>query len=333
MSKTDPTLPLDIKKNLGLQPWTMILGIAFAGFYNLFPLLIGGLSLDAFLNGAGLWTFLGLTAMTVTLFVVLRNPSQLTIDQTGVTLKSKRTDIFVTWSDVAHVTSVNNAVRIELKGRPEEDGVLIPEGFGLPPARLTPVLRDAVERWGGTPAGESTSTAPPGLAKTSLRDSMRRTFMVLGAIYGLLIVGVVVWQVADYGKTSRLKAHGVRANAAVVRIYTDQCGRHGCNLNVEYAYSTNSGQTFHGYGYLTSDDNLDDEDYKFAKTHSTVPIVFDVSAPKLSALNFRDRVFTQDSISWRLQFIALIAGLFAAAGAVVAVPLLLAYRKALKNAP
>jgi hypothetical protein len=95
MSKNDLVLPLDIKKNLGLQPWTMILGIAFAGLYNLLPLFIGGLSLDAFLNGAGVWTFLGLTAMTITLFVVLRNPSQLTIDQTGITFKTKRSNVFV----------------------------------------------------------------------------------------------------------------------------------------------------------------------------------------------------------------------------------------------
>jgi hypothetical protein len=224
-------------------------------------------------------------------------------------------------------------VRVELKGRPEEDGVLIPEGFGLSPAHLTPVLRDAVARWGGTQAGNSTSVAPQGLAKTRLRESMRRTFMFLGAVYGLLIAGIVIWQVADYSKTSRLRSHGVRANAAVVRIYAADCGRHGCNLNVEYAYRAKGGQVLHGYDFLTSDDNLENKDYLYAKTHSTVPIVFDITEPSVSSLNFNEVVFRRDDISWRLQVFGLIVGLLAAGGAIVLVPLWIVYQRALKKAP
>jgi hypothetical protein len=67
----------------------------------------------------------------------------------------------------------------------------------------------------------------------------------------------------------------------VVRIYTGDCGKHSCSINVEYSYSTPSGRVLRGIGYLASDDEPNDPDYVYAKSHATIPIVVDERKPSL----------------------------------------------------
>jgi len=330
------TLPIHVKKNIGLSLWPLIVGAAIVALSQLAPIVGGHLSFDAMLQGSAIYIVIGISAFCVFLYFFLRNPSQLTIDHAGVTLLSGKTRSIVAWPDIARVTPTNGQVRIEIKGRPEEEGVLISDGFGLKANQLTTVIRDGVARWGAAPSGDAfaspRSVSPEGGGKAAALAGMRRATLLMGFMALAMIIGMTIWQIADYAKSVQLEKHGVRTNAEVVRIYTADCSRDSCSLNVEYTYTTPSVKTLHGFGYLAREENSHDPDYLYAKSHRTIPIVFDANHPETSALNFNDRVFRPVSLVSRLEFIVMILGLLLAGFGAVLVPLLIALRWQIRKA-
>ncbi len=334
MTDAKPRLPLHIKKNIGVRPWAILPGIVIVLVLQLAPMIASKATLEDMLHGSTIYIVLGVLVFAALITYFVRIPSQLDIDQSGIQLISKKTHYILAWPDIAHATPIPGAVRVEIKGRPDEEGVLISERFGVKSADLTALIREGMERWGASPSSgvalSPRTTLPPGGGKAASVAGLRRMLFFIGAGALAMILGVVVWQGADYFKTTQLRAHGVRTEGTVVRIYTSGCGKRSCSLDVEYAYSTPDGRRLRGFGYLTSDDDLQDPDYLYAKSHRTIPIVFDATHPETVETNFRDWVFRRDALGMMFTIIGIFAGVVAVIFSIIAGSIVLAIRKASK---
>jgi hypothetical protein len=319
------------EKNTGFGIGHLVTSLAILSVSPGWPLPSSQLSWAAILQGSSFWVMLSLSALFVVLYFLLRNPSHLTIDESGVSLRSRWLSYALAWSDIKHVTPINGSVRIVPTGLPDDEGVMISKRFRLKEAQLIAILREGMARWGGEPSGAAVFLPESGRTAIT-RFAMRQLMWLMGIIALGLFTYIVIWQMGDHAKTLQLQKHGVQADAAIVRIYKADCSQHGCSINVEYAYSTTDGNNLHGHAYLTGDDNLGDPDYLYAKSHRTIPIVFDATHPEVSALNFKNRVFRSDTLVGRLGIIAFMLVLILISVGIVLVPVLIALRWQIRKA-
>lgn len=322
-------LPYTVRKNTGFGGWQTLLGVVFAVIY----------ASQDFINRPGplnekaptLILPAMILAVSAFLFVVLRNPTQLTIDQSGVGYVSRRLRYLIAWADITGVTTLNKASRIEVKGAAAGEGVLLPGTLGGDSKRLSALLQEGLARWGagGAVSVTSHSEVSGDVGNVAAIKLMRQMLLGFTALGGAIIVGLGVFAVSHALRDQYLHDHGVRADAEVVRIYNSSCDRHGCAKRVYYAYRSTDGRTFHGDQYLTTDRHLDDPDYNYVKSHPTIPVAFDPAKPSVSELNIQDSVFTDknyiDGALWRWGIVSIIiAGIFS----LICVPLALGLRGA-----
>jgi hypothetical protein len=328
MTDEPVALPLRVRKNLGVRPWQPILICpAVLPFIGEIAGPGGPLSAHPMTLIAPLLIGIALVA----LYVFGRNPSELTIDQTGVTYVSRRSRLFVAWADVDRITTLEANVRVELKGRPEKEGVMIPGAFLKRAATLSGALRAGLARWGGPTSGRTHSQLPPGAGRDLAAQGSQRFRKIFMTIYPIAVGVVVIVVAATLGlpalNDSRLKAHGVRAQATVVRIYSGACGRSVCRRRLEYAYKAPDGRTLYGFSDI-GDEGDNDADYVYARTHSTVPIAIDSANPSISDLNIGDSVFRNDTSGFMLIITGLVCLSIVASSSLIAFFLLRSLRKA-----
>ena len=223
-------------------------------------------------------------------------------------------------------------VRVELKGRPEKEGVMIPGAFLKRAATLSGALRAGLARWGSPASGRTHGQLPPGAGRDLAAQGIQRFRKIFMTIYPIAVgVGVIVLA-ATLGlpalNGSRLKAHGVRAQATVVRIYSGACGRSVCRRRLEYAYKTSDGRTLYGFSNIGDEGDTNDADYVYARTHSTVPIAIDAANPSISDLNIGDSVFRNDTSGFMLIITGLLCLSIVASSSLIAFFLLRTLRKA-----
>lgn len=129
----------------------------------------------------------------------------------------------------------------------------------------------------------------------------RQVFALLSFVMLALFLAMTAGDFAEYRRLVAIQQHGGRAEADVVRIYTDGCGRSSCSIDVEYRYALPTPPLatpvqVTGYGYLTSDRHPDDARLVHARDSGHVPIAYDTRNPQVSAINFDDGVFKDDHL-------------------------------------
>ncbi|HEY1926070.1 MAG TPA: hypothetical protein VGG92_01270 [Caulobacteraceae bacterium] len=321
-------LPLWVRKNLGVKPWQPIMICPAAlPFIGEIAGPTGPLSAHPMTLIAPLLIGISMVA----LYVFGRNPSELTIDQTGVTYVSRRSRLFVAWADVDRITTLEVNVRVELKGRPEKEGVMIPGAFLKRAATLSGALRAGFARWGGQASGQTHSQLPPGARRDLAAQGSRRFRKIFMTTYPITVGVVVIVVAASLGlpalNDSRIKAHGVRAQATVVRIYSGACGRSVCRRRLEYAYKASDGRTLYGFSDIGSEGDTN-ADYVYARTHSTLPIAIDAANPSISDLNIGDSAFRNETSGFMLIITGLLCLAIVASSSLIAFFLLRTLRKA-----
>lgn len=310
MAKTPASLPLHVKKNVGVDGWMALVLLGAVLLVTGAPLLAAPpTSLQMAASSTNVIVLVSMVGVVIAVTVFGRSLGQLDIDSGGVRVAVRRNRYVYAWRDIAQVTPGKNGVRVDLRNRTEAQNRLntISPRFGVPPDQLAALLREGVSRWGGTTAAEPSLAPGDDPAKQYARASRLIVSVVAGAM-ALVFAGVVAWQVSDYFKTVRLQKAGERAQASVVRIYRDSCSRDGCSINVQYRFQV-GGKAYDGFAYLTSDENLNDPDYQYAMREHMVPIAFDPADPARSDLNFRDWVFQQDPLKMLLTLVGLIGGI------------------------
>lgn len=121
---------------------------------------------------------------------------------------------------------------------------------------------------------------------------------IIGAIlFSFSAIGLV-WSDHD---AIGISQHGQRVEAQVIDIYTETCRKRSCGIEVKYAFKPLPGRIGPsiqetGHGYIGDSRYPDSHDITYAKTNHTVPIAYDSFDPKISALNFRDRIFRTDYV-------------------------------------
>jgi hypothetical protein len=111
--------------------------------------------------------------------------------------------------------------------------------------------------------------------------------VVVFAIAALLIIGVGVVGVNRFRDDLSLRAHGVRLAADVERVYLS--GHKPSGWNIAYRYrvvrGASAGNTLRGHGSATP------AQAAAARRTGMVPVVYDSTSPRRSALNFDGAVF------------------------------------------
>lgn len=318
MASAPPALPVHIRKNIGADARTLLGALGLVLLVQGLPLLASGRQLgETLLHSGTTWVLLLMAALVTAMLVVFRNVSTLDIDRDGVRVASKKTQYFYAWTDISQVVCLKTGVRLEVKGLSDAQNSynVISSRFGIKPDDLATLIRDGVGRWGlQTAPTRSCSVTPGNDVKAASMGALKRIVMVQGLIFGCVFVGLVVWQITSYNKAAELQRHGVKTEASVVRLYNDLCGRHGCDMSVEYEFQAGDGKTYHGYASLAGDDYRDDPDYQYAVRQRTVPVAFDSTDPNRSDLNFRNSVFSGNPLSLALTMIAVFVGIMIVVG-------------------
>jgi hypothetical protein len=315
-------LPLRVRKNVGIKIWHLLFAMLF-----LVPYSLG----DIIGPSGPIWTHLSTLAVplaVLALFVVLiifgRNVSELVIDDAGVTYVTRRTRLFMAWGDIERVTTLDRSVRVELKGRPEDEGVQIRAALLKKPTRLAEALRAGLARWGGSTARQGRSQLPAGAGKAQTAQTLRVFLITYATCMAIGMLVVATFLIGNALKGSDLRAHGVRMQGKVERIYIGTCARSGCRRKVEYAYTAPDGRVLHGIADLGNESNVDGPNYVYVRSHATVPIAVDPAHPSISDLNVNDSAFGSDTLGITLILVGVLCLGMIGTGSLIGIPL---YRK------
>jgi hypothetical protein len=310
-------LPIDIEKDIGVGASTLLGGGLLGIFWVTLPLLFGRepwtnilFHSDATFVGPGLLILLPV------IYLLGRNPGELEISAQGIrvaTAKSGRW--FYAWGDIESADATSGSVKLLLKGRSDEQNRynIIPRRFGLKPSELSSIITDGIARFGDANWSSQKTVAPGDDLPAALMRSVKQMLRIYGFILGVFFAVIVVWQALDCMKRLDLQKNGRAIVANVIRIYTSGCGKRGCSLDVEYAFTPeptagNARMEYRGYEYIGSSRSPDAPNLIYAKTYRAVPIVYDVNRPTTSSLNFRNRIFEQDPVSAMFKLLGIFAG-------------------------
>jgi hypothetical protein len=290
--------PIKIEKKVGFKPLNALLVLAVVGVFTIGPSLASGIGLlDVLTHTTSGVIFIGVVLFMGFLAAVGQRRGSLTIDSSGIDVWYGKTHSFYAWGDIVGLDVVRAGVQVSLKGRSNDQNQynLIVAGFAKNATDLRRLLNEGREKYGQDgPSGRSIAVGD------DLRAARMKTLRLMAAaLIGLpvlFLIGFLVWQASDAMKIADLQKYGRRADAAVLKVFTADCGRHGCSTDVQFRYTPNgSNRVFTGIQYLASDRDSDDPDLVYARSHNTVPIVYDSRNPSSVALNFDDRVFGNHS--------------------------------------
>ncbi len=239
---------------------------------------IGALFLVLAIAGAALW-----------------RAATLSITSGGVDYRIGKQAYFYGWHDLERIDLARSGPKLIVRGMSDlRNGYnIIPAAFGVSAERLTAVLRDGLTRYGAVPPADASPTLAQGsdAAAIDARSYFAVVkFCALMGAFGTLALAFNV--VPTYRQVALLQAHGQRAAAHVVRFYTDGCGRSGCSTDVEYQYPVwvaGERLLMHGHAFIAGKSY--DPDLRLARSLGIVPIVYDVTNPASSALNYADHVY------------------------------------------
>jgi hypothetical protein len=340
-ASSSTALPMRIEKDLGIGPLALFGGVLWFIFLTALPLLFQKQDAlgDVLFHSSSIIFVLGALILAPVVYLLSRNPGELEISVQGVGVATKKSGCwFYNWGDIDRVVETPKGVRLLLKGHSEEQDSynLISSGFGLKPSELSSIISDGINRFGASGWHSSIKTVSPAddLPATRAR-SVKQTLWLLGIVFGGIFAATAIWQVWDCMKGLDLQKNGRSAQARVIRTYTSSCRKHGCSINVEYAFTPEpapgSPRTeYRGYEYIADSRRPNDPDLSYAKTYGTVPIVYDVNRPSVSGLNFRNRVFEKNPVSLMFEILGILGGIegFVLAGILAAlVPTLWKARK------
>jgi hypothetical protein len=322
------SLPIRIQKDIGISVSTLFYaGLVTIGFSAWPALFDRGASLDILFHSGSTYITLGLLILLPVIYFLTRNPGELEISAQGIRVATAKSgNWFYAWSDIEDTDANTNGINLLLKGRSDEQNGfnLISAGFGIKPAELSAIIADGVKRFGAHASSQKT-LAPGDDLRAARMGSAKSVLRIYGFILGGAFLAIVVWQAWVYMKNTDLQRHGRAINASVVRIYESTCGKRGCSIDVEYAFTPepapgNPQVEYRGYAYIADSRSPNDPDLVYARTYRTVPIVYDVDKPTISSLNFGNRILARDpasamriSLEFFLGILAVVAVIFLAA--------------------
>ena len=338
--KFDPaaprTWPVQIDKQIGASPLIVLWAPAIGAVFLMGPSLAAGLSLpDVLLHTSSGVILGGVLLFLAALVFTTRKRGRLTIDASGIDVWTGKIHAFYAWADITGLDVVKAGVQVALKGRTTEQNQynLIAASFVGNAAKLRALLTEARAHF-GEGSGQAGRSISPG---DDLRSARLRACKLIAAIVipiPVVLFGCIfVWQLSDYLKTVDLQKYGRRGEGAVVRIFTADCGKSGCSLDVQFRYAPEgAAQPLVGIERIASDRDSDDPDLVYAKTHGVVPIVYDARKPGVVALNFRERVYRNASRTF-----AMMMGVMSVIMGIVLIPMLILvgwyYARAVRTPP
>jgi hypothetical protein len=121
---------------------------------------------------------------------------------------------------------------------------------------------------------------------------------------------------------ANLRAHGVSTQARIVREFIGDCSKHGCSTELEYSF-TPRGASKPASGFADEGDvrHHHRDEYEYAISRNTLPIVYDPTDPSVSKSNWNNRILNPSSSNWAQTLIELLAGLLFIVVAIIGVAL------------
>jgi hypothetical protein len=313
-----PSLPIRIEKDIGPKASTLFGSFLVAAFVTTLPgLFQRGALADVLFHSNSTLINAGLLVLAPLLYLWSRRRGELDISAQGIRVATKSGHWSYGWADIERAAEARTGVKLILKGRSDEQNLynLIPNGFGLKPSLLCAIIADGINRFGADGPRSSIKTFAPA---DDLQAARTRSVMLLLKVYGVMFGGlfaaIIVWLTIDCVKELDLQKNGRPIEAAVTRIYTSGCGRSGCGLSVEYTFTPEPVRggpriEYRGYESIGSDRRPNDPDLIYARTNRIVPIVYDAIRPKISSLNFRNRIFERKPVSDMFHLLGIFGGI------------------------
>ncbi|MDY0959881.1 hypothetical protein SOM26_14395 [Sphingomonas sp. CFBP8993] len=137
---------------------------------------------------------------------------------------------------------------------------------------------------------------------------------IIGAIVVIAEAWIIIPTILDQKLAADLVAHGVAANAQLVRSFTAGCGKAACTQKVVYRF-TPRGQSQSVEGRLSlSTSHRDHEQYDYVTATNVVPILYDARDPSRAMFFWRDEIANRASPRKMWGFVLVINLIFFAAG-------------------
>ena len=131
-------------------------------------------------------------------------------------------------------------------------------------------------------------------------DDLLKAFPVL-ALIGF--AAFAVYEIHSSQALTEIQQHGQRTTATILDLYEDSdgCEKHrGCNIKAKYQFTpvagAGSSQPVTGYAVLGNSGGLNNPWLRYAQSHHTIPIAYDVTNPSNSTENFDDAAFTVNHV-------------------------------------
>jgi len=119
-----------------------------------------------------------------------------------------------------------------------------------------------------------------------------------GTLVSLFVLGmaaILFFCSGSYRLAVDLSAHGIPAQAHLVRQFTEGCSKNGCVTGLEYSFVP-KGRAEPVLGFVSVGDVRQNHDvYDYAMSTGTVPILYDQTNPSRSMVYWRDQIQRQAS--------------------------------------
>ena len=138
-----------------------------------------------------------------------------------------------------------------------------------------------------------------GLAGMQRRaDAGRSPWLVYWAMWAVLftagMMAIVLPSLSEHRLAVDLNARGVSVQAHVVRHFSAGCGKNGCVTTVDYSFlAGKGGGSFHGFSNEGNVSRHPNDEYQYALSTGTLPVLYDPENPNRSHVYWGDYIHRQ----------------------------------------
>jgi len=139
-------------------------------------------------------------------------------------------------------------------------------------------------------------------------DSPKPFFFLMFCGYiATVIVIIIGFTYSDHRLAVNLSAHGVPAQARLVRSFTNSCGKTGCTIGIEYEFFPRGSRfATRGISNEGKANGNSNGEYNYIVTTGTVPILYDPTDPSRSMVYWHDNIRRQASWGFMIFDVALL---------------------------
>jgi len=134
-------------------------------------------------------------------------------------------------------------------------------------------------------------------------------FLMFGGYYLIGFFLFVGYSLDNHHLAVDLDAHGMMAQARLVRTFIEACGKNGCSTGIEYEFTPRGGNHLtRGTANEGNPNRYPNPEYNYAVSTGTVPILYDPENPSQSMVYWNGNIHRQASWGSVMFSVTLLSG-------------------------